>query len=102
MPGPAEVSWAGLALDYEAFAGWALSASPDHRLWGTRLPLGERAQILRTAAGLVERHLVAHGLLPPPPRGGGTALALRQEAPAGAAQEGSACGSAAQPPAWSG
>ena len=80
MPGPAEVSWAELALDCEAFAGWALPVSPDHRLWGTRLPLGERAQILRKAAGLVERHLVAgtllcgaplgrcRSLLPPPPR----------------------------------
>ena len=29
MPGPAEDSWAELAPDYEAFAGWALPASPD-------------------------------------------------------------------------
>ena len=43
MPGPAEVSWAELALDYEAFVGRALLASPDHRLRGTRLLLGERA-----------------------------------------------------------
>ena len=57
MPGPAEVSWAELALDYEAFVGQALPASLDHRLRGTRLPLGERAQVLRKAAGLVERHL---------------------------------------------
>ena len=41
MPGPAEVSWAELALDYEAFVGWALLASLDHQLRGTRLPLGE-------------------------------------------------------------
>ena len=31
-PGPAEVSWAELARDYEAFVGRALPASPDHRL----------------------------------------------------------------------
>ena len=70
MPGPAEVSWAELALDDEAFAGRALPASPDHRLWGTRLPLGERAQILRKAAGVVERHLLPYTRRPPraPPR----------------------------------
>ena len=69
MPGPAEVSWAKLALDYEAFAWWGLQASPDHRLRGTRLPLGERAQVLRKAAGLVERHLVAVTLLCVAPMG---------------------------------
>ena len=60
---PAEVSWAQLALDYEAFAGRALPASPEHRLRGTRLPLGERAQIVRKAARVVERHLLAGTLL---------------------------------------
>ena len=46
----------------------------------------------------------SHGLLPAPPRGGGggAAPAVRQEAPTGAAQERSARGSAAQPPARSG
>ena len=63
VPGLAEVSWAELALDYEAFAGWALPASPDHGLRGTRLPLGQRAQILCKAAGLVERHPAAGTLL---------------------------------------
>ena len=63
VPGMAEVSWAELALDYEAFVGRALPASPDHRLRGTRPPLGERVQVLRKAAGLVERHLVAGTLL---------------------------------------
>ena len=159
----------GSIVAYEAFVGWAPPASPDHRPWGRRLPLGKRAQILRKEVGLVERHLVAgtllcgaplgrcrsllplgvrvcaglsarpffaarhevmpgdslaqhvgpapagagpyvaatgrpfsHGLLPPPPRGGGTAPAIRQEAPMGAAQECSARGSAAQPPAVSG
>ena len=58
-----EVSWAELALDYEAFAGRALPASPDHRLRGTRLPLGERAQVLRKAVGLAERHRAAGPLL---------------------------------------
>ena len=63
MPGPAKVSWAEVALDYEALAGRVLPASPDHRLRSTRLPLGERAQVVRKAAGLVERHLVAGTLL---------------------------------------
>ena len=63
MLGLAEVSWAELALDYEAFVGRVLPTSPDHGLWGTRLPLGERAQVLRKAPGLVERHLVAGTLL---------------------------------------
>ena len=42
QPGPSDVSWAELALDYEAFIGWALPASPHHKLRETRLPLGER------------------------------------------------------------
>ena len=63
MAGPAEFSGDELALDYEAFVGRALPASPDDRLRGTRLPLGDRAQVLRKAAGLVERHLVAGTLL---------------------------------------
>ena len=70
MPGPAEVSWAELALDYEAFARRALPASPEHQLPGTRLPPGERAQILRKGATLVERHLVAGTLLCGAPWGG--------------------------------
>ena len=52
-----------LALDYEAFVGWALPASPDHWLRGTRLPLGDWAQIVRKAVGLAERHLAAGTLL---------------------------------------
>ena len=43
--------------------GRALPASPDYRLRGTRLPLGERARVLHKAAGLVERYLVAGTLL---------------------------------------
>ena len=62
-PGLANVSWAELALDYEAFVGRALPASPDHHLRRTRLPLGERARVIRKARGLVERHLVAGPLL---------------------------------------
>ena len=68
-PGPAEVSWAELALDYEPFVGRALPASPDHRLRGTRLPLGQRAQVLRKAVGLAERHLAAGTLLGGAPLG---------------------------------
>ena len=41
MPGPAEVSWAELALDYEAFVGRALPASPDHRLRGACVRHGQ-------------------------------------------------------------
>ena len=69
MPEPAEVSWAELALDYEAFVGRALPASPDHRLRGTRLPLGKRAQFLRKAVGLAERHLAAGAMLGGAPLG---------------------------------
>ena len=63
---PAEVSLAELALDYEAFVGRALPASPDHRLRGTRLPLGERAQVLCKAVWLAERQLAAGALLSGP------------------------------------
>ena len=66
----AGVCWAELSLDYKAFVGRALPASPDHRLRGMRLPLGERAQDLRKAAGLVEHHLVAGTLLCGAPLGG--------------------------------
>ena len=67
--GPAEVSSAGLALDYEAFVGRALPASADHRLRGTRLPLGKRAQVLGEAVKLAERHLAAGVLLSGAPLG---------------------------------
>ena len=69
MPGPAEVFWDELALYYEAFVGRAFPASPDHRLRGTRLPLGERAQIMRQAVGLAERHPAAGALLSGAPLG---------------------------------
>ena len=49
--------------------GRALPASPDDRLRGTRLPLGARAQILRKAMGLAERHLAAGALLSGGPLG---------------------------------
>ena len=49
--------------------GRALPASPDHCLRGTRLPLGERAQRLHKAAGLVKCHLAAGTLLRGPPLG---------------------------------
>ena len=63
MPGPAEVFCAELAPDYQAFVGRVLPAPPDHRLRGTRLPLGEWAQVLRKAARLTQRHLMAGILL---------------------------------------
>ena len=47
------------AMDFEIYVGRALGASPHHKLWGTRLPLGERAQVLRQAVWLVRRHLAA-------------------------------------------
>ena len=49
--------------------GRALPASPDHRLRGTRLPLGDRARVLRKAVGLAERHLAAGTLLSGAPLG---------------------------------
>ena len=52
------MSWAELTLDYEAFVGRALPASPDHRLRGARIPLGERAQILRTLETHVKVNMV--------------------------------------------
>ena len=69
MPGPAEVSWAELALDYQVFVGRALLASPDHRLRRTQLPLGERTLVLRKAVILAERHLAAGTLLSGAPLG---------------------------------
>ena len=49
--------------------GRALPTSPDHRLRGTRPPLGERAQILRNTAGVVERQRAAGTLLSGAPLG---------------------------------
>ena len=49
--------------------GRALRASPDHRVRGTRLPLGERAKMLRKAMGVTERHLAVGTLLSEAPPG---------------------------------
>ena len=57
--GPGDVTWVELALDCEKFLGRALSAFPHHQLRGMRLPLGERAQLLRQAARLLQRHVAA-------------------------------------------
>ena len=43
-PVPAELSWAKLAPEYEAFVGRVRPASPDHRLRSARLPQGETAK----------------------------------------------------------
>ena len=43
--------------------GRALPVAPDHKLRGARLPLGERAQVLRKAVGLAGRNLAAGNLL---------------------------------------
>ena len=69
MPRPSEVSLAELAPTYEAFVGRALLASPDHRLRCTHLLLGERAQLLCKAPGLLKRHLVPGTLLRGAPLG---------------------------------
>ena len=55
--GPPDVTWAELALDCETFLGRALPASSHHQLRGMCLPLGERAQVLRQAARLLQRHI---------------------------------------------
>ena len=57
--GPGDVTWAELALDCETFLGRPLPASPHHQLRGMRLPLGERPQVLRQAARLLQRHMAA-------------------------------------------
>ena len=49
--------------------GQALLASSDHWLGGMRLPLGQRAKMLRNAMGLGEPHLAAGTLLPGAPLG---------------------------------
>ena len=47
------------ALVYEAFVGRVLQVARDHQLRGASLRLGERAQILCKALGLIGRHLAA-------------------------------------------
>ena len=44
-----EVSYAELAMDFEATSGRALPARPEHALRMTLLPLQERAAVLRQA-----------------------------------------------------
>ena len=61
--GPGDVSWAELALDYEAFICRVLAAFPHHKLQGTHFPPGERAHVLRRAAQLVQRRMGAVWLL---------------------------------------
>ena len=61
--GPAELSSADPALDYKAFVARALPATGDHRLQGTRLPMGERARVVHKAARLLKRHVAAGTLL---------------------------------------
>ena len=49
-------------VDCEAYVGRALPASPHRRLWGTRLPPGERVQVLLgVGPEPLEPHLVAVG-----------------------------------------
>ena len=57
--GQGDVTWAELALDCETFLGRALPASPHHQLRGMRLALPERAQVVRQAARLLQRHMAA-------------------------------------------
>ena len=63
QPSLGDVSWAEPALDYEAFVDRTLPAFPHHKLRRTRLPLGERAQVLCCAAQLAHRHMAAGRLL---------------------------------------
>ena len=63
QPGPGDALWVELAPDYEASICRALPTSLHHKPRGTCLPLGERAQVLRRAAQLVQRHMVAGRLL---------------------------------------
>ena len=42
-----EVSYAELAMEFEATSGWALPACPEHALRMTVFPLHERAAVLR-------------------------------------------------------
>ena len=63
QPGPGDVSGAELALDYEAFIGRVLPPYPHYKLQGTRLPRGERAQVLHHAARLVQQHMASRRLL---------------------------------------
>ena len=60
---PGDVTWTELALDCELFPGRALAASPHHQLRGMRLLLGERAQGLRQASRLLQRHMAVGQLL---------------------------------------
>ena len=57
--GPGDVTLVKLALDCETVLGRALPASPHQQLRGMRVPLGERAQVLRHAARLLQRHMAA-------------------------------------------
>ena len=63
------MSWAELALDYEAYVGRAIPAAPHRKLCGARLPLGARAEVLCKAVGLAGRHLAAGKLLREQPVG---------------------------------
>ena len=60
---PASVSFAELALDFEATANRALPAPPGMHLRGTTLSLQTRASVLRKALGWLLRHMLTGDLL---------------------------------------
>ena len=59
--GPGDITWAELALDCDLFLGPA--GFPRHQLQGMRLPLGERAHMLRKVVRLLQCHMAAERLL---------------------------------------
>ena len=58
-----EVSYAKLAMDFEATSGRALPARPEYALRMTVLPLQESAAVLQRAAWAIQPHLLLGRLL---------------------------------------
>ena len=69
MPGPAEVSGAELALDYEAFVGLVLAPLRTTGCGAHAYHWGNEPKILHKAVGLAERRLAAGALLGGAPLG---------------------------------
>ena len=62
-PGLGQVTFAELVLDFEAHSGRAMPASPGAELQSIVLSLHERAQVLRTALSVLQRHVVSGTLV---------------------------------------
>ena len=58
-----EVSYAELAMDFEATSGRALPARPEHALRMIVLPLQERVAVTRQAVQVLRPHLLLARLL---------------------------------------